>query len=296
MRMKNFFGTAAGVVLCLVFAASCRQGNRPLMMESFHYEDSTEHVSLSMKVELPADAGQAAKAIRARLQMDMDEYLSRVTSYEGDRLFDPFAGDKGNTQAFVTYYGSSLLAALGKNAKDDADERVAYIQEDPSFTEEDKAEFIAGIPDWEYDFTFSKVEETPGYVVFRSQDYTYLGGAHGGVGGDGWRTFRKKDGSLVEHLVDRTRENDMQPLLIAGLLRYYKEMDVEMTEEELLDNLMIDQRHIPLPVWEPYPTAEGLLFTYHQYEIASYAEGMPSFVVPYDEIDPYLTPEAKQLL
>ena len=85
-------------------------------------------------------------------------------------------------------------------------------------------------------------------------------------------------------------------LLIAGMLRYYKEADVEMTQDELLDNLMIEDRTIPLPVWEPYPTAEGLVFTYQQYEIASYAEGMPSFTVPYEEIQPYLTEEFRQLL
>jgi hypothetical protein len=37
------------------------------------------------------------------------------------------------------------------------------------------------------------------------------------------------------------------------------------------------------------------VFTYQQYEIASYAEGMPSFVVPYPDIEPFLTPEAKAL-
>jgi hypothetical protein len=37
------------------------------------------------------------------------------------------------------------------------------------------------------------------------------------------------------------------------------------------------------------------VFVYQQYEIASYAVGMPSFTVAYDKLLPYLTPEARKV-
>ncbi|MBO6068986.1 MAG: DUF3298 domain-containing protein, partial [Bacteroidales bacterium] len=60
--------------------------------------------------------------------------------------------------------------------------------------------------------------------------------------------------------------------------------------------LFLDGDTIPFPVWTPSPTEDGLCFTYQQYEIAAYAMGMPSFVIPYDKVKPYLTPEALDLL
>ena len=53
---------------------------------------------------------------------------------------------------------------------------------------------------------------------------------------------------------------------------------------------------VPLPSWTPYPGEDGLVFVYQQYEIASYAAGMPSFVIPYDRIQPFLTEEARRIL
>ena len=92
----------------------------------------------------------------------------------------------------------------------------------------------------------------------------------------------------------------MQPLLREGLKSYFAENGVKMTDNELFENLQIgisgNDRTIPLPMLQPFPTGEGLVFTYQQYEVACYAAGMPSFVVPYNKIAPYLTEEASRLL
>ena len=295
MQMKNFSLAAVWAVLCISLVVSCKHAG-PMQMDTFRQADSVAHVRLSFDIELPAAKTPAASTVRLKLLDVLDNRLSRVTSFEGDRLFGPYTGVNSDTEAFAGYYFKELMGNMAEQMDADVTERLNYMQEDPSFTEEDKERFLADLPDWEYDFTLKKLDETPRYLVFQSQDYTYLGGAHGGVGGDGCFTFNAKDGSFVEHLIDRSQTAAMQPLLIAGMLRYYKEADVEMTQDELLDNLMIEDRTIPLPVWEPYPTAEGLVFTYQQYEIASYAEGMPSFTVPYEEIQPYLTEEFRQLL
>lgn len=85
-------------------------------------------------------------------------------------------------------------------------------------------------------------------------------------------------------------------LLAAGLVRYYSDNGYETSWDELKESLFIEDGFIPLPSWPLYPSADGLVFVYQQYEIASYAEGMPSFTVPYGDIGPYLTEEAHKLL
>ena len=54
-----------------------------------------------------------------------------------------------------------------------------------------------------------------------------------------------------------------------------------------------DDGLIPLPQWAPMPTADGLKFIYQQYEVTAYVDGMPEFTLTYDEVAPYLLPEAK---
>lgn len=62
--------------------------------------------------------------------------------------------------------------------------------------------------------------------------------------------------------------------------------------------LLIDEdvNHIPLPAWAPYLTHQGVAFAYQQYEIAPYAAGIISFIIPYEKIMPYLVPEIKAVI
>lgn len=43
-------------------------------------------------------------------------------------------------------------------------------------------------------------------------------------------------------------------------------------------------------------TEEGFAFIYQQYEIAAYAMGMPTDIISYQQVKPYLTEWAKELL
>ena len=47
-----------------------------------------------------------------------------------------------------------------------------------------------------------------------------------------------------------------------------------------------------MPATSPYFTADGIVFTYQQYEIAPYAAGQPSFTLSYKDVASYLTKEA----
>ena len=123
-----------------------------------------------------------------------------------------------------------------------------------------------------------------------------MGGAHGGLIGQGPMTFDKRDGHRIENFFQPEAEAALQTALKKGLLEYYSDNGAEFSEEDLFDRLFLEGDVIPLPVQHPYPTTEGLVLTYQQYEIASYADGMPAFVLPYEVALPYLTDDAKDVL
>lgn len=68
------------------------------------------------------------------------------------------------------------------------------------------------------------------------------------------------------------------------------------TESQFKDALLINPDTLPLPASAPYFMPKGVNFDYQQYEIAPYAAGMPSCVLPYSVVKPMLTPEAAKLL
>ena len=284
--------------LAVVAAVACRNtGVSDLKTEIVTFEDSAAHADLSIKAELPAPGqGAAAERIRTALVEVMDEMLSHIGSYEEERLFPAYDGDASNTDALMAYYRGKALEIIGQQSQKDYEERVLSIEENDGLTDEQREEILADMPGWGYEFSLLKEEETDKYVVFQSEDYVYLGGAHGGVIGRGGLTFDKKDGKLVEKVVDPASLDAIQPLLRKGLTEYFSDNDMGVTPEELDNILFLETGVIPLPAWIPYPKKDGIVFIYQQYEIASYAAGMPNFTIPYEDIMPYLTPEAKALV
>ena len=144
----------------------------------------------------------------------------------------------------------------------------------------------------------TKTSEDSTYVVFYDSEYSYIGGAHGGVFGFGGITFRFFDGSIVKDFLKDNAVKDMQPLLKKGLKEYFNENADEKitTDQQLMEQLMLPDESkglIPLPAWTPSPDekGKGLVFTYQQYEIACYAVGMPSFVLTWEELKPFLREE-----
>ena len=290
--------TILAVGLAVLAAVACRpSGGKDLKTETMEYEDSTAHADLSVKVELPVPGqGAAAENIRKKLVEVMDGQLSHIGTYEEERQFPAFKGDAGKTESLLTYYRDKALEVLGKLSQEDYDERVSSIEENDGLTDEQRQEILDDMPGWEYDFGLLKERETDKYVVFLSQDYVYLGGAHGGVTGRGGLTFDKKDGHLVEQFLAPSCLDAIQPLLRKGITAYFSEDDNEISPEELDNYLFLESGVVPFPAWTPYPDEDGLVFTYQQYEIASYAAGMPNFTIPFEDLRPYLTPEAKALL
>ena len=291
-QTKTFIVAAAAALLALT---GCNN-SKVLKTEKFSFDDSAKYADVTVNAELPTSTKGAAGKIREGLIDIMDGQLAFIGSYEGERLFDPFDGDKSDNAAIVDYYRRKAIDVLDSNAAEDYQEREKYVMEDEDMTDEQKKEVLDNFPRWEYDFTLDKQYETDRYVVFNSTDYVYLGGAHGGVIGQGSPTFDKKSGNRINEFLRKDALEDMQSLLTAGLVQYFNDNDDTVNAGNVRDYLFLDDESIPFPVWTPHPTEEGLCFVYQQYEIAAYAMGMPSFTIPYDAVKPYLTPEALDLL
>lgn len=286
---------ALGLMATCAFLA-CNPSAKDLKTESFEFADSTAHSHLTIQAELPVPGKGAAGEIRTKLLEVMDGQLSHIGTYEEDRMFPAFDGSTDQSEALMAYYRGKAQEVISRLSQEDFDERVQSIEENDGITDEERAEILSDMPGWEYDFSLLKTGETDRYVVFLSEDYIYLGGAHGGLIGRGPLTFDKKDGHLVTEFLNPGLLEEIQPLLRKGLVTYFSDDGETVQPDQLDDWLMLENGLIPFPAWAPFPSEEGLVFTYQQYEIASYAAGMPNFTLSYDEILPFLTPEAKQLL
>lgn len=273
-----------GLGLAVAAVVACTPSGKELKTETFEFADSTAHAHLTIKAELPVAAKGAPAAIRTKLIEVMDRQLSHIGTYEQDRMFPAFEGNADDSKALMDYYRGKAFETIATVSQADFDERKQYIDEDEE------------IPGWEYDFSLTRTSETDRYVIFLSEDIVFSGGAHGGIIGCGPLTFDKKDGHLVEKFLKDSALQEMQPLLRKGLVQYFASNGQEIQPEQLGEYLTLSGDVIPYPVWAPIPTPEGLDFTYQQYEIASYADGMPSFTLPYEEVLPFLTEDAKEII
>ena len=106
--------------------------------------------------------------------------------------------------------------------------------------------------------------------------YIFMGGAHGGYYYIG-QSFNKNTGHQYNFdLLSKYDKVSLNTLIINGLKEYFS-----CTREEVEDMIEVEDIHnIPLPSTPPYITENGIIITYQQYEIACYAAGMPSFVIP----------------
>ena len=270
----------------------------PLEIENYTFSDSSKYANISIKAVLPVAKDSVSQVIRDSL---VNIIGNSIRSYQGSQMEDSkpliakYNGDEKDAKSMLDYYSKAVSKLLNSQAKEDYDERVKYWEEDTTLTEEQRKEFKEGVTPWDYSMDVTKTSEDSTFVVFNDTEYAYIGGAHGGVFGWGGITFRFSDGSIVKHFLKDNAVKDMQPLLKKGLKEYFNENADEKikTDQQLMEQLMLPEESkglIPLPAWTPSPDekGKGLVFTYQQYEIACYAVGMPSFVLTWEELKPFL--------
>lgn len=293
--MRNLFTFFLLAAICLILPG-CSRHSHTVATESYEFEDSVFSTRATMNVELPSElTDPICKNIYDDLCRVLHEQIISVSDSDDDSAVEVF-DNTGDPSSMVSYYGKKLLELIGELSMADFNERKEWVEQDSTLTEEEKQEIIVSYPGWEFDVEVNLVDQTERYVVFLSQNYIYMGGAHGGMTGAGYQTYDIRSGKRLESFLKDGVEDEMQSLLEEGLISYFKDCGQECTRETLRDYLFLDDERIPLPEYLPFPTQDGLGFMYQQYEIAAYAIGMPSFNISYDKVLPYLTPEAVDLL
>lgn len=263
------------------------------------FKDSCRNLIFSLSLEVPTGEDSASLLIRDSLIADFIQNAKQASiDTESGNGIEPYSGDKADVQAMVDYYGKAGYETLLQQAVDDYEARTSYLENDTTMSPEEKKNIMDEVPQWAFDLNVNKSTDTLGFVVYHSVAYVYYGGAHGGLMGSGALTFDKSTGKKIERFINPTAEKAMQSLIRKGLVKYYAEAGETISESELSERLIIDADIIPLPVNTAYPNerADSLIFTYRQYEIACYADGMPSFMISIDDLMPYLTEEGKALI
>lgn len=273
MKLNKLFIASSVIALALCGCNHKSKENNVLNTETFAYTDSCKYANVIVKAEVPLAANSVSAAIRADLISIVKNALAR--DYE-DAVTPEFEGDANDMQEMLKYYCGEKYKRYVANSREDAVTREA---EDYIFT-------------YEYEMNVQKDKETDDYVVFQCFEYAFLGGAHGGVFGEGPVVFSKKDGSRLITAIDTSNVLAIQPLLKEGLNTYFFEESGVPNEGDLFDYLLLNDSIIPLPAYIPYPDGDSIVFVYQQYEIAAYAAGMPAFKLPISKVKPYLTSQA----
>lgn len=247
-----------------------------IVTDSVKFENIDSAVSCRIKVDFPLGEGALADSVRAMISRQLSLVsLPMVMSLE-DSTQTAYAGSLSDGQAMVSHYGEVTERQIRKDQQE-----LAAFNGKVSFQ-------------YQYLATLGKVTDTERYLTYAVDAYCYLGGAHGSslsyaVNVD------KATGETLRQVVDTTKTRELQPLLRAGVLRYFKDCEQEVKESELTSMLFIKDGIIPLPARTPTLVDDGVRFDYQQYEIGPYAMGIVSFTIPYADIKPWLTEQAKQL-
>lgn len=279
---KAIFRCLAPAAILLSLISCHNPAYDTVFCDTVSYADSTACVCFAANLDIPIAENGPGAVIRDTLLASFVDQLESFGYDENPQRLTPYPGDPKDPNALVAWYGAQMTARLDSLVVADREQRLAF---DPDVAYD--------TPSWEYAATLVKSFEADKYVVFFSSNYVYMGGAHGGVTGAGDLVFRKSDGQIVRHIIDRSREGEMQSLIREGVDSYMRAGNDGY--EEGTGTFYEADEDMPLPAWEPSLSADGVVFLYQQYEIAPYAAGMPSFVVPYDKISGFLTPEAKEL-
>lgn len=267
-------------MLTLLLAVSCNQAPVKMNFDSCDNADGTDYASVSINAMFPVGDTPAGAAIRGELLDIMYDQWSHVGISEDTTPIMPrYSDNLGAGTDPVAYYSRAILDYLNALAAEDY-----------------KTSGRDDIAPWEYRSDLVASFETEDLVVFHHECYFYMGGAHGGVAGAGNMTFDKHSGALFTDFLKPGILKSIQPLLIEGIQDYYATCGESLGVQDLKNRLYIEDGLVPLPAYLPSPEAGGLRFVYQQYEIACYADGMITFVIPYDKIMPYLTPAAIRLL
>lgn len=291
--MKNYRFFIAMMVMAALTLTSCNK--KQTAATSSADVDST---TVTTQAEQAQDGQLTTKKITKSLKNDAGEFDLTIDFPEG--------GNATLVNAIREYISESLGSTYGGGEEDtkqgsysgdlaDGDKMADYyfdlkVKEFQAMYNEMKQDGMPEIPELASSTKITKDYETDRVVTYLFSSYENGGGAHGGAVGSGM-TFRKSDGRRVGW--DMFSSGKMQTVLRDGLKEYFE----VKTDEELASNLTLTETYLlPMPVTPPIFGKDGIIVTYQQYEIAPYAAGMPSFVIPYNKAKAMMNNTGKQLI
>lgn len=239
--------------------------------------DKDSLYSCSISVDYPSDADSLSLAVRRYVNRQLANiYLPHIQQEENNREYVIYSGSLDDAKQMLQFYltgNASVLREAAESFSQTTGEKITMCDE----------------------VRIDKTGETEKYVTYCTNVYTFLGGAHGSSYAF-VANISKESCRALEQTVDAANEKALQPLLRKGVLTYLQQSgETAATDQNLNGYLLLQGNNIPLPATPPYLAADGVHFLYQQYEIAPYYLGMVGFTVPYRDIMPYLTPEAKAL-
>lgn len=291
--MKNYRFLMTMFALAALILTSCNKKQAATVSSAD--ADSTTVVAPTEKSQTDK---LTTKKIAKSLKNDAGEFDLTIDFPEG--------GNATLVNAIREYISESLGSTYGGGEEDtkqgsysgdlaDGDKMADYyfdlkVKEFQAMYNEMKQDGMPEIPELASSTKITKDYETDRVVTYLFNSYENGGGAHGGAVGSGM-TFRKSDGRRVDW--DMFSSGKMQTVLRDGLKEYFE----VKTDEELASNLTLTETYLlPMPVTPPIFGKDGIIVTYQQYEIAPYAAGMPSFVIPYNKAKAMMNNTGKQLI
>ena len=247
-----------GAVLVLAVAA-CHNDNM-ITTEKYSIFLDGEHVKTTVEMEYPQNGD--------------DEILNKIRQQVADLLIADYNGNLADADKILQQF---------------------VVEENDKL----KAEVFEPIEPYTYNGEIKMTAQTPDFITFEKYAYAYTGGAHGM---SFWQavSVNKRNGEPLNDVIlnKHAASQEFKQLLKQGVSAYFSMQRAafykcEFQPEKLQDAVFceFDANKLPLPASKPFLTAKGVGFAYQQYEIASYADGMIAFVIPYNKMRPYLTDE-----
>jgi len=275
--MKHLIFVAFGLTAVFGLISCGNSGEKDSFgTETIEWSDSvvvdSSKAVCKIDVEWPVQGGQAV----------VDSVRSWIVWQLGH---NGYVGDATDTNAYDTKVadpadGAAVVAAVGGDVLSRAKSELASIEYSFPMT-------------YEYSWHIGPNYTTDKLVTFGAATYAYIGGAHGASTYFG-QTFSLSDGSrLGWNMIDGAKMAELRNVIRQALIdQYFKVKD----SEELKNCMLVDPDTLPMPVANPVCEQNGMVFTYQQYEIAPYAAGMPSVMIPYAVIKSLLTAAACEVV
>ncbi len=199
-------------------------------------------------------------------------------------IYYPEFDEKQNKNLADSLYAHIQYSAFkGCNTAEEATK--AFVDE---CIKQTKEEFGLSMLGWESIDSVTVVSNTPNTISLRRMHYSYTGGAHGNPS-ETYTSFKSSNGKRLklDDIIQTGKILEFKAINIAHLKKS-RNIKEQSTLEDV--GLFVSEDDLPLPSSFAL-TRQGLLLAYDYYEIASYADGVISYTIPFSMLKGVLKSE-----